>query len=84
MGATATGEERPRLCLREGEPELQSKTAPPNGRRAMKEHLEQLRRWMESREGEHLEFKEAKARFDFEELVKWKRRVQSGEVGSGS
>ena len=26
---------------------------------------------MESREGEHLEFKEAKARFDFEELVKY-------------
>jgi len=37
----------------------------------MKERLEQLRRWMESREGEHLEFKEAKARFDFEELVKY-------------
>lgn len=37
----------------------------------MKECLEQLRRWMESREGEHLEFKEAKARFDFEELVKY-------------
>lgn len=71
VGATATGEERPRLCLWEEEPELQSKTAPSNGRRAMKERLEQLRRWMEEREDEHLEFKEAKARFDFEELVKY-------------
>jgi ATP-dependent DNA helicase RecG len=37
----------------------------------MKERLEQLRTWMEAREDEHLEFKEAKARFDFEELVKY-------------
>lgn len=37
----------------------------------MKERLEQLRAWMEGREDEHLEFKEAKARFDFEELVKY-------------
>jgi predicted HTH transcriptional regulator len=37
----------------------------------MKERFEQLRRWMESREGEHLEFKEDKGRFDFEELVKY-------------
>jgi ATP-dependent DNA helicase RecG len=37
----------------------------------MKERLAQLRAWMESREDEHLEFKEAKARFDFEELVKY-------------
>lgn len=37
----------------------------------MKERLEQLRRWMEAREDEHLEFKEAKTRYDFEELVKY-------------
>lgn len=37
----------------------------------MKERLEQLRRWMEEREDEHLEFKEARDRFDFEELVKY-------------
>ncbi len=31
---------------------------------------EQVRHWMESGENEHLEFKEAKASFEFEELVK--------------
>jgi len=33
--------------------------------------LEQLETWMSSRENEHLEFKEAKRHFDFEELVKY-------------
>lgn len=33
--------------------------------------LDKLREWMEGREDEHLEFKEAKNRFDFEELVKY-------------
>jgi ATP-dependent DNA helicase RecG len=33
--------------------------------------LQELRAWMDSREDEHLEFKEAKNRFDFEELVKY-------------
>jgi ATP-dependent DNA helicase RecG len=33
--------------------------------------LNDLQRWMDSREGEHLEFKEAKARYDFELLVKY-------------
>lgn len=37
----------------------------------MKERLEQLRRWMQEREDEHLEFKEAKDRYDFEELVRY-------------
>lgn len=37
----------------------------------MKERLEQLARWMAAREDEHLEFKEAKHRFDFELLVKY-------------
>ena len=32
---------------------------------------EQVRHWMESGENEHLEFKEAKASFEFEELVKY-------------
>ena len=31
---------------------------------------EKLCRWMESEENEHLEFKEAKRSFEFEELVK--------------
>jgi ATP-dependent DNA helicase RecG len=33
--------------------------------------LDRLRAWMEAREDEHLEFKEAKNHFDFEELVKY-------------
>ncbi len=33
--------------------------------------LNQLKRWMAERENEHLEFKEAKNRYDFEELVKY-------------
>lgn len=33
--------------------------------------LNKLREWMEGKEDEHLEFKEAKNRFDFEELVKY-------------
>jgi predicted HTH transcriptional regulator len=33
--------------------------------------VEQLRAWMASPEDEHLEFKEAKSRFDFEELVRY-------------
>lgn len=33
--------------------------------------LDKLREWMEGKENEHLEFKEAKNRFDFEELVKY-------------
>jgi ATP-dependent DNA helicase RecG len=33
--------------------------------------LEQLQQWLEAREGAHLEFKEAKRHFDFEELVKY-------------
>lgn len=33
--------------------------------------LQQLQGWMAASENEHLEFKEAKARFDFEELVKY-------------
>src|SRR2546427_5548512 len=32
---------------------------------------EKLRRWMESEENEHLEFKEAKTSFESEELVKY-------------
>ena len=37
----------------------------------MNDHLDQLSAWMASTEDEHLEFKEAKNRFDFEELVKY-------------
>jgi len=33
--------------------------------------LEQLKTWMKASEDEHLEFKEAKERFDFEKLVKY-------------
>jgi ATP-dependent DNA helicase RecG len=33
--------------------------------------LEQLQIWMSGRETEHLEFKEAKRHFDFEELVRY-------------
>ncbi len=37
----------------------------------MKERIEQLDHWMQAREDEHLEFKEAKQGFDFEELMKY-------------
>lgn len=37
----------------------------------MSELLDQLAAWMAASEDEHLEFKEAKNRFDFEELVKY-------------
>jgi ATP-dependent DNA helicase RecG len=37
----------------------------------MKAVLEQLEQWPQDPEGEHLEFKEAKSRYDFEELVKY-------------
>ncbi len=37
----------------------------------MNERIQQLQHWMQTREGEHLEFKEAKQRYDFEELVKY-------------
>ncbi len=37
----------------------------------MSEQLDQLARWMASQEDEHLEFKEANNRFDFELLVKY-------------
>jgi ATP-dependent DNA helicase RecG len=33
--------------------------------------LDQLAEWMSAREGEHLEFKEAKGGFHFERLVKY-------------
>jgi ATP-dependent DNA helicase RecG len=33
--------------------------------------LDQLQIWLNTKENEHLEFKEAKNRFDFEELVKY-------------
>jgi len=33
--------------------------------------IEELRRWIDGVEGENLEFKEAKSRFDFEELTKY-------------
>lgn len=33
--------------------------------------LEKLKQWMEDNENEHLEFKEARSKFDFEELVKY-------------
>src|SRR5256885_15768173 len=38
---------------------------------AMSDLLDQLSFWMSSSEDEHLEFKEAKNRFDFEELVRY-------------
>ena len=31
----------------------------------------QLQAWLDAREGEHLEFKEAKNHYDFEKLVKY-------------
>lgn len=37
----------------------------------MKASLDLLQEWMDSREGEHLEFKEAKNNFHFEKLVKY-------------
>ncbi|MFA6033176.1 MAG: ATP-binding protein [Myxococcota bacterium] len=37
----------------------------------MTEQIEQLTFWMTAEEDEHLEFKEAKERFDFEELVRY-------------
>ncbi len=37
----------------------------------MNERIRQLEIWMQAREGEHFEFKEAKQRYDFEELVKY-------------
>ena len=37
----------------------------------MNERIRQLEVWMQAREGEHFEFKEAKQRYDFEELVKY-------------
>lgn len=37
----------------------------------MSTSLEQLQTWMEAREDEHLEFKEAKGGFHFEKLVKY-------------
>src|SRR5690349_24734183 len=37
----------------------------------MSDRLEQLTAWMKAGEDEHLEFKEVKNRFDFEELVKY-------------
>ena len=33
--------------------------------------LNELESWLDAREDEHLEFKEAKTRFDFETLVKY-------------
>jgi hypothetical protein len=35
----------------------------------MNERIQQLDHWMQAREDEHLEFKEAKQNFDFEEVV---------------
>lgn len=37
----------------------------------MKERIAQLELWMKADEDEHIEFKEAKQRYDFEELVKY-------------
>lgn len=37
----------------------------------MSSELVQLQRWMDAKEDEHLEFKEAKASFEFEKLVKY-------------
>jgi len=37
----------------------------------MNERVRQLESWMQARESEHFEFKEAKQRYDFEELVKY-------------
>jgi ATP-dependent DNA helicase RecG len=37
----------------------------------MNERVQQLELWMQARESEHFEFKEAKQRYEFEELVKY-------------
>src|SRR3972149_5394796 len=37
----------------------------------MNERVQQLELWMQARESEHFEFKEAKQDYDFEELVKY-------------
>lgn len=37
----------------------------------MRERIQQVEYWMQAREDEHLEFKEAKQDYDFEELVKY-------------
>jgi len=37
----------------------------------MQDQIRQLELWMRTKEGEHFEFKEAKNRYDFEELVKY-------------
>jgi ATP-dependent DNA helicase RecG len=37
----------------------------------MNAQFQQLESWLRGREGEHIEFKEAKQRYDFEELVKY-------------
>jgi len=37
----------------------------------MNERVQQLESWMQAKESEHFEFKEAKQRYDFEELVKY-------------
>lgn len=37
----------------------------------MIDSLERLQQWMDSKEGEHFEFKEAKSRYDFEELCQY-------------
>jgi len=39
--------------------------------RRMNERVQELELWMQARESEHFEFKEAKQRYDFEELVKY-------------
>lgn len=36
----------------------------------MNTHLAQIQEWLNAKEDEHLEFKEAKTRYDFEKLVK--------------
>ena len=37
----------------------------------MQDQIRQLESWMRTKESEHFEFKEAKNRYDFEELVKY-------------
>jgi hypothetical protein len=43
---------------------------------------EQLHRWMDDQEGEHLEFKETKSGIDSGELLKHWTALSSGGVGS--
>jgi ATP-dependent DNA helicase RecG len=43
---------------------------------------QQLQEWLNAKENEHLEFKEAKNRFDFEKLVKYCAALAN--EGSGS